>query len=352
MASTHSPTDLAGVIAGYRLCAKSEGKSPKTVQTVADAAGQLERFLLSCGLTTDAAAIGPNELRAFIIHLQGKRRFADHPLAGTQEGTLSPHTVNTYLRSLRALWSWLVAEGMVERSPFERVRVPRAPRKVVATFSDSDIAALLDAIDTGRPEGFRDYVVILTLLDTGLRVSELAGLRLDESQIHEGVLKVMGKGSRERLIPVGGEVRRLLRRYVTCYRPEPAGYRGGTLFLTGDGRPLTARGVQRQLSRHGKRAGLSAVRCSPHTLRHTAAVRFLRNGGNVFALQRLLGHSSLAMTRHYCELADADVWVAHGTASPVDNLSLAGLRSQRRKADSYKGRGRPRTGRSCRHRGH
>jgi integrase/recombinase XerD len=94
------------------------------------------------------------------------------------------------------------------------------------------------------------------------------------------------------------------------------------VFLTADGRPITRNRIQKRMALYGERAGLKGVRCSPHTLRHTAAVSFLRNGGDVFSLQRLLGHATLEMTRHYCELADIDVKRAHITASPVDNLRL------------------------------
>ena len=135
------------------------------------------------------------------------------------------------------------------------------------------------------------------------------------------MLKVLGKGNKERLIPIGKQVQRLLWRYINRYRPEPIA-NSDFLFLTREGRMLTKDRVEKIITRYGKRAELNGVRCSPHTLRHTAAVKFLRNGGDVFSLQRMLGHASLEMTRRYCELADIDVKRAHMTASPVDNLDI------------------------------
>ena len=137
------------------------------------------------------------------------------------------------------------------------------------------------------------------------------------------MLKVLGKGNKERLIPIGKNVQRLLWRYISRYRPEPVMPNSDLLFLTMDGRPLTKDRVDKIMTYYGRKAGLAGVRCSPHTLRHTAAVSFLRNGGDVFSLQRILGHASLEMTRRYCELADIDIKKAHTTASPVDNLRLA-----------------------------
>jgi len=164
--------------------------------------------------------------------------------------------------------------------------------------------------------------VIMVLLDTGLRVSELTGLTLKDIRLADGVLRVSGKGRRERLIPIGKTSQRLLWNYITRYRPEPANPRCDLVFLTKDGSPLTKNRIQKMMTKYGGRAGIAGVRCSPHTLRHTGAVMFLRNGGDVFNLQRLLGHSSLEMTRHYCELADVDVKRAHSIASPVDNLNI------------------------------
>jgi site-specific recombinase XerD len=202
------------------------------------------------------------------------------------------------------------------------VKIPRPPRKIVPTFTDSQIQELLNTIDTRTPKGYRDYAIILALLDTGMRVSELCRLKLDDVWLEEGMLKVLGKGNKERLIPVGKQVQRSFWHYISRFRPDPATANFGFLFLTRDGRPMTKDRVEKIIAHYGKKAGLKGVRCSPHTLRHTAAVKFLRNGGDVFSLQRMLGHASLEMTRRYCELANIDVKRAHTTASPVDNLEL------------------------------
>ena len=198
--------------------------------------------------------------------------------------------------------------------------MPRVPRKVVPIFSPAQFGALLGVIDTSQGEGFRDLAIILTFYDTGLRLSELTGLKVDDVDLEDGSLKVMGKGGKERVVPFGKGVSRFLWHYITRFRPEPLGGRDSRLFLTADGRPMRRALIQTRIAKYGRRAGLSGVRCSPHTLRHSAAVNFLRNGGNVFSLQRLLGHSTLEMTRHYCELADVDVKKAHLVASPVDNM--------------------------------
>ena len=317
-----SKTELSSLIDGYCLCAQSEAKSSKTIEMVRSSVRYLEEFLCSQGLSTDTADIGVSEIRIFIVHLQQKNRFSSHPYAKPQQGRLSGHTVNCYLRSIRAFWSWLVSEGIVETNPFTKVKIPKPPGKIIPTFSNHQLQTLINVINTSTPEGYRDMAVIMVLLDTGLRVSELTGLTLNDIRLADGVLKVSGKGRRERLIPIGKTSQRLLWNYITRHRHEPANPRCDLVFLTKDGSPLTKNRIQKMMTKYGGRAGIGGVRCSPHTLRHTGAVMFLRNGGDVFNLQRLLGHASLEMTRHYCELADVDVKRAHSIASPVDNLSL------------------------------
>jgi len=319
---TIQPATLEHLIAGYQLCAITEGKSQNAIGIVTNSVSYFQDFLTSQGMSTQVIQISQHEIRAFTLHLQQKRCFSNHRFNHVQDRGLSGHTINCYLRSLRIFFSWLVSEDIIDSNPFNRVKIPRSPGKVIPTFSDSQIQQLLNAIDTTTAEGYRDCSIILTLLDTGLRVSELCNLKLINLWLEEGMLKVLGKGNKERLIPIGKQVQRLLWHYINRYRPEPAMPNYDFLFLTREGKPLTKDRVEKIMTYYGKKAGLRGVRCSPHTLRHTAAVRFLRNGGDVFSLQRMLGHASLEMTRRYCELADIDVKRAHLTASPVDNLDI------------------------------
>jgi len=314
-------TELSSLASGYSLCAQTEGKSPNTVAIVVNSVKHLNDFLSSEGLSTDVTQISIKEIRAFIAHLQQKRCFSNHPYSKAQQRGLSGHTINTYMRSIRAFWSWLLEEEVINNNLFSRLKIPRPPRKVITTFSQPQLESLLSVISSSA-EGYRDTVIVLTLLDTGLRVNELINLKMDNVWLEEGLIKVLGKGNKERLIPIGRQIRRLLWRYINQYRLTPAQPNLDNLFLTHDGRPLTKNRVDSLMKHYGEKAGLTGVRCSPHTIRHTFAVSYLRNGGDVFSLQRILGHSSLEMTRRYCELADMDIKKAHAIASPVDNLTV------------------------------
>jgi site-specific recombinase XerD len=178
------------------------------------------------------------------------------------------------MRSIRAFWSWLVSEEIIDANPFSKLRIPKPPKKVMATFSPYQIKSLLGVMNSSA-EGYRDMAVVLTLLDTGLRVNELINLKVENAWLDEGIIKVLGKGNKERLVPIGKQIRKLLWRYITQYRPEPARPNLDNLFLTRDGRPLTKNRMDSIIKRYGKIAGLTGVRCPPHTLRYTFAIKLL-----------------------------------------------------------------------------
>ena len=300
-------TELDRLIQGYRLCARSEGKSPNTITLTTTALSFLKEFLEANDLPTDVTLIGARELRRFILHLQEVKAWTGHPYIRPRDRGLSGHSVNCYLRSIRAFWSWLVSEEVIHSSPWIKVKIPKPPKKVIPAFSEAQIRALLGAIDRSTREGFRDWTVILTLLDTGLRVTELTNLRLEDVDLDEGVLKVCGKGAKERMVPIGARVQRALWRYVNRYRRQPINGLCGNLFLSKSGRPLPKNRIEALLKIYGKKAEVEGVRCSPHSFRHSFAISYLRNGGDVFTLQHLLGHTTLQMTQRYLQsLSDED----------------------------------------------
>ena len=314
------PRDLSSLLEGYCFCARAEGKSNKTVDMVTSCITYLIRYLRSSGWATSVDHIGVDQIRGFVAYLQQKPSYSNHPWVKPRERGLTDSSVNCYLRSIRAFWSWLRREELVEETPFSRVAIPKASKRVIRPFSEEQLEQLLNAVCLDTAEGYRDYAILLMLLDTGIRLSELIGLRLTDVNLQDRIITVKGKGNKERLVPFGKSVQRLLWRYISYFRSEPALVTIDQLFLTHDGRCLSKNRIESRMKKYGQRSGINRVRCSPHTLRHTAAISFLRNGGGVFSLQRLLGHNSLEMTRRYCEVADIDVQKAHATASPVDNL--------------------------------
>ena len=152
----------------------------------------------------------------------------------------------------------------------------------------------------------------------------MANLKLSDAHIEQGYLKVMGKGARERVVPIGVSAQRSLLRHLYYLRPEPLRPDVDSFFLTAEGRPLTVGCVQLMLKRVGRASGMS--RLHAHLCRHTFATSYLMNGGDVFSLQQILGHSSLEMVRRYVTLASAQVTVQHRKFSPMDRMNAGRLR--------------------------
>ncbi len=325
---------LTKLLEGYRLSAQSEGKSPNTIAIVAASVRYLDGFLTANNLSSDVADIGVEELRRFTIYLQERPRFAHHPITPPQNGHLSGHTINGYMRALQGFWSWLEREGFIRENPFITLRIPKPPQKIIPIFTEGQLLQLFGAVNITSPTGYRDYTIMLTLYDTGIRCSESIDLTPSDVNLDSRLLKVRGKGSQERLVPIGAKVQKALWKYLTFYRPEPATPRYDRVFLTQDGCPLTKDRLEAIVERYGRKAGITGVRVSPHTFRHTMAITFLRNGGDVFSLQRILGHSRIDTLRTYLNLAQSDVSRVHQRSSPADNLEFKLAKSCRGMAKS------------------
>ena len=223
-------------------------------------------------------------------------------------------------------------EEIVTRHVVREIPRPKAETRAVEPFSQADVKALLAVCarsaayrrpgkalcDNERPTGTRDRAIILVLLDTGVRASELCGLQLRHVDLKNRHILVMGKGSKERQLPISAETAKALWKYVIAARKDARV--NEEVFEGYYGRPLTREALLKLLHRLGERAGVED--CHPHRFRHTFAIQYLRNGGNTLALQASLGHTTLEMVRVYAQIAQADLDNGHVVASPVANWRL------------------------------
>ena len=285
----------------YRRCC-ARGLAEETVRFYRTRLDAFTHYLESQGGAVRPGEITPPMVRDFLA---------------AQKERLSAAAAHHARSTLSAFFRFLVREEVLTANPMDKVEKVRVPRKVVETFSTEQVEAMLATCNGRSFNGIRLRAVILTLLDCGLRVSELCGLSLEDVSWDEGTLRVMGKGSKERVVPFGEAARQALLSYVAKRGNIPG---QGALFVTCYGDPTNRHEAHRLLAAAGRKAGLTGVRCSPHTFRHTFAVMYLRNGGDAFTLQKLLGHSDLAMTRRYCELSQADAIAKHRQASPGDRF--------------------------------
>jgi len=310
-----SELELENMIQGFILSYQTEGKSPNTITWYRDFINRFMQFLKSRDYPTIIASINQNHIRTFIWYLQTEAR------TPYKERLLSQATVQGYVRTLKAFYSWALREEYIANNPMVKIPVPRAINKLIETFTLEQITRLIAVCQQANGIGYRNLAIILLILDCGLRVSELVNIKLEDLNLTEGQIRLrVTKGNRERMVPIGCLMQKVLWKYVNQYRPQPLTGKVSGLFLNDNGLPLRKSGVQQMLRRYGSRAGISGVRCSPHTLRHTFAKNYLMNGGDIFSLQKILGHSSLASVRKYLNLFAMDI-KKHQRFSPVDNLA-------------------------------
>jgi integrase/recombinase XerD len=254
--------------------------------------GLLVRFLGDKGIT-ELESVTIADLREFIhflSHAESNRDLYPHA-RHRLERCPSPVTIASYVRIIKAFFSWCVKEELLEKNPAVRLAKPKTPERVVHAFTPEHIARMLATCDTSTELGFRDYVILIVLLDTGMRVSELVGLSVQN--VYPRYIKVFGKGQKEREIGMHPEVGKLLWKYIQKYRSAHSDEE--RVFLGRKG-PLTVQGVEQIFQRVSIASGIEGVRISPHTMRHTFSKYYLKNGGDLFKLSRELGHSDVQVT--------------------------------------------------------
>jgi integrase/recombinase XerD len=212
-----------------------------------------------------------------------------------------PRTTARLLSSLRRFYRHLVREGRIAEDPSVRIDSPRIGRPLPDTLSEQDVDALLDAPDTADALGLRDRAMLELLYACGLRVSELVGLSTDRVNLNQGVVRLLGKGGKERLVPLGEEAVDWLQRYLLEARPQlAAGARH--LFVSRRGQGMTRQTFWHRLRQYAIKAGINR-HLSPHTLRHAFATHLLNHGADLRVVQMLLGHSDLSTTQIYTHVA-------------------------------------------------
>jgi site-specific recombinase XerD len=310
-----SVLDLENLIQGFKMSCQTEGKSPKTTEWFTSFLERFKRFLEESGLPTRVDQVDRNCVRRFILHLKQKAK------ALRTGRPLSAATIQGYVRTLKAFFACLEREEYITANLMAKIPIPKAEAKVVATFSEEQIQDLLGLCLSSNGSRLHNMVILLLLLDCGLRVSELVSIELDDVRLSDGMLKIRkAKGGKERYVPVGSIAQKALWKYIHTSRPEPISKHVTGLLLNDKGQPLTRNGVQQFIRRLAKKAGLNGTKCYPHIFRHTFATRAIANGANVFAVKEIMGHASLQTTLKYTHLQINDLKNQHNKFSPVEGL--------------------------------
>jgi len=225
-------------------------------------------------------------------------------LAEQFRGRARATSIARRLSSLRRFFGLLLQQGTIRTDPTLRVRAPKLPRRLPKNLTEAQVEALLAAPDIAATLGLRDRAMLETLYATGLRVSELVSLKLAQVALDAGVVRVLGKGSKERLVPLGEEAVAWLQRYLAEARPALAGGGGSdAMFLTARTGPMTRQAFWTLVKRYAVKAGIPAASLSPHVLRHAFATHLLNHGADLRVVQLLLGHADITTTTIYTHVA-------------------------------------------------
>jgi integrase/recombinase XerD len=228
----------------------------------------------------------------------------------------SPRSLSRYLSGLRQFYRWLLREGRREDDPCALVENPKIGRGLPKALSETQVEALLSAADTTTPVGMRDQAMLELMYATGLRVSELVGLELSGLNLNQGVVRVVGKGNKERLVPLGEEAEASLKQYLAESRPVLMGESVcPQLFVTSRKAGLTRQAFWYAVRRHAATAGIPGS-ISPHMLRHSFATHLLNHGADLRVVQLLLGHSDLSTTQIYTHIARESLKQLHARHHP------------------------------------
>lgn len=286
----------------------------------------VESFLIDCQarrLTPKTIEYYAKNLRTFTLYLADKRigsvealthHELRHFMLALRKRNYSAQYQHNIYRSVRTFLNFCVSDGIIEESPLTKLRAPKLPTHEITAFTKDEIKTILKHCDTER-----DRAICLVLLDSGLRQSEILALNVGDVNLATGATRVkQGKGQKDRTVYLGAKSRRQVHRYLSERNPTPGP--NSALFIASR-RPvhrLTTSGIVQMMGRLADATGIK--HCSCHTFRRTFAINCLRNGMNVYALAKLMGHINIQMLERYLKIVEDDLAAAHGEFGVVDNL--------------------------------
>lgn len=300
----HGDLSQSGTIRSYvqlfLLSCKVENLSPKTITNYDEMLAVFEKYCGEHNVTT-LDSVDTDLIRGYILERAAR---------------VKPVSVHDYYRVVKRWLNWLLDQEVIQVNPCARIKTPKFPKKIIPVFTQQQLQDMLTLCNDGTKTGVRNRAIILMLLDTGLRLKECALLKTSDVDLTQETITVMGKGAKQRRVRLGRIAQKALLKYLIS-RGDDLPY----LWLTEEKEQLQPKGIQAIIRRLKVRAGIHDVRCSAHTFRHTFAINYLRNGGDVFTLQYILGHSTLDMTQRYvASLKSEDAINCHKKWSPVDNM--------------------------------
>jgi len=304
----------------YRNHLTALARSEKTISWYLDILKRYFSFNKQGDSFRPIEKMGKSELTNYALHLQSTLKWADNPRISTKQGNLSPFTIQGHVRAVKAFWRWLYDQEYIDNNPLAKYPLPKVPRNIVPTLSIQSIKSLLGSIDRYSHVGARNYCILLLLIDTGMRVSEVARILLADMDLPKCLVKITGKGRKERVISISRNVRKELLRYHSNHHPSLCTTGSPYLFPSKYGNHVSINSIQQAIKRLADKAGLQTTKCNPHIFRHTFATMFIGKGGNSIVLKDIMGHESVQTTQKYVHFQPEDLQKQQWKFSPVADL--------------------------------
>lgn len=290
----------------FYIAKKSENVTGRTLETYEEVLPKFFEYLVQEDNIFDVTEVDTSHIQGYLITLQEKG--------------LRGITMHKHFRNLRTFFLFLHQEDYITRNPIKNVKPPKPEQKEMRTFNAKEINKLLNGFDRNSFIGLRNACIMAMFFATGMRKSELVKLTLADVNITNDLIRIDGKGNKERFTPIGRVLRRLLIQYLRAREEFLEGDNSNQLFVTvRASRKMTGSCLSILFRKLKKELKIEGERVSCHTMRHTFAKNYLLNGGDVFSLQKILGHADIATTRKYINLNDGELKIQHAKYNPLDN---------------------------------
>jgi|BioPla2DNA2_1021312.scaffolds.fasta_scaffold13824_1 site-specific recombinase XerD len=311
--------DLQTMKEGFLFEQDCRGNSRATIQYYEGNITRFIAYLEEQDLPTDTSSISKEQIQKYILYLRNTKKWAKTAHIKSGEYLVSK-SIQTYIRALKAWAAWMESEGYVEEGTSVMIKLPKATKRLKEILSEEEIQDIMKFLEAKPENHYRDLLIIMILLECGLRLEEVTKLKLKNIDLKQNTMKVLGKGDKERIVSYGVNLQRTIFKYINQERPEPANKRVESLFLKNDGTAITQDTVKQLFRRIKEKTEMDKLH--PHLCRHTYCTMYLANGGDIFSLKMSTGHESFEILNNYVHLANSISNIKNKSLSLLDEMKL------------------------------